>query len=503
MASESTGTGSFGQLLRRLRIAAGLTQQALAERSGISVDAISSLENGRNRCPRRATLSMLADGLRLGPVEREVLAVTSRREGRPRAPRGVGRLPEHARVFLSHTSELRDHPEDRSFVAAAEAAAIRAGHTVADMAYFPPSNSDPCDYCTSMVARSNVYVGIIGLRYGVPVRGWPELSHTELEFHAATGCGLPRLVFLVREDARDLPPVIQSAEHRARQEAFRRRLQEEAGVTISWVSSPGELETQLEEALCELRAASCVEPARGHESGAGALSAPHLVCPEPGHKCGARKRPRPAFVLRRWRRAETSRPKRPARGVARTSSRRRGHLPTLAVVVAMLSVLGTWMVVPRLMDSGRTLVPQALSAVKFVGSQAQPPAEYRAMMTMLHGYGAVDFNSQPTAANDIRTILDGQASGVSAIDLTDMAHSDMVALHANDALEGLTPLLRRLQTSRQFPDALLEYGRFGTDKQYYIPWLQATYMMAVNNKALPYLPTGADVNNLTYDQVIA
>ena len=145
-----------------------------------------------------------------------------------------------------------------------------------------------------------------------------------------------------------------------------------------------------------------------------------------------------------------------------------------------------------------------MGKVEFVSSQGQPAAEVQGMNTkVLAGFnGTVDFNSQPTAAQDIDKILSEQKAGKSTIDVTAQLHSDMTTLQANDALEDLTPLLQRLQKDRQFPEALVNYGKFGTNKQYYIPWLQATYMMVVNKKALEFLPKGADVNNLTYDQLI-
>jgi predicted ATPase/DNA-binding XRE family transcriptional regulator len=70
MATRDT---SFAHLLRNLRRVHGLSQQALAERAGLSTDTIRALERGRHAAPHVSTLSLLADALGLSPDDRAAL----------------------------------------------------------------------------------------------------------------------------------------------------------------------------------------------------------------------------------------------------------------------------------------------------------------------------------------------------------------------------------------------------------------------------------------------
>src|SRR5260370_11038948 len=74
----------FGALLRRYRVAAGLTQEALAEQAGLSVRGLSDLERGARRLAYRDTVQRLAHALDLDQDERAALLAASRRVGVPR-----------------------------------------------------------------------------------------------------------------------------------------------------------------------------------------------------------------------------------------------------------------------------------------------------------------------------------------------------------------------------------------------------------------------------------
>jgi hypothetical protein len=161
-------------------------------------------------------------------------------------------------VFLSQTSELRRFPLSRSFVAAAEAAVSRAGDVIIDMAYFSARDEMPAEYCRAQVQGADVYVGLIGLRYGSPVRDRPDMSYLELEFETAVNAGLPRLLFMLDEDAALPIPVGQlldsDPDRLTRQRAFRARLLDMENV-VAKVASPEQLEVYLLQALVDMKSA--------------------------------------------------------------------------------------------------------------------------------------------------------------------------------------------------------------------------------------------------------
>jgi transcriptional regulator with XRE-family HTH domain len=53
----------IGERVRELRVAAGLSQQALSNAAGLSTSVVSQLEQGTNLDPRLSTLLALADAM--------------------------------------------------------------------------------------------------------------------------------------------------------------------------------------------------------------------------------------------------------------------------------------------------------------------------------------------------------------------------------------------------------------------------------------------------------
>ena len=74
---------TFGARLRGHRMAAGLSQEELAQKAGLSANAVGQLERGERKHPYPHTVRSLADGLGLSEQERSALLASTSRRGAP------------------------------------------------------------------------------------------------------------------------------------------------------------------------------------------------------------------------------------------------------------------------------------------------------------------------------------------------------------------------------------------------------------------------------------
>ncbi len=78
---RAPGSSAFGMLLRHHRLAAGLSQDALAERARMSANGIGALECGYRRTPKPETLVLLAGALALNGEQRRMFEAAATRVG--------------------------------------------------------------------------------------------------------------------------------------------------------------------------------------------------------------------------------------------------------------------------------------------------------------------------------------------------------------------------------------------------------------------------------------
>jgi multiple sugar transport system substrate-binding protein len=159
----------------------------------------------------------------------------------------------------------------------------------------------------------------------------------------------------------------------------------------------------------------------------------------------------------------------------------------------------------------KLLIATALSTVAFSGAVAQEtiflstqlrPVEEatKVRQIILKGTpGPVAFVVEEPSPFQTRMDAETQA-GKRTISMVGALHGELSPLVGSKGLEPVDSLVAKAKASG-IPDAMMELGKLGTDKQMYIPWMQATYIMAAKKEALQYLPAGADVNALTYAQL--
>ncbi len=136
-------------------------------------------------------------------------------------------------------------------------------------------------------------------------------------------------------------------------------------------------------------------------------------------------------------------------------------------------------------------------SVLFWSTQATPVNEQKSMreQVLKNAPNPVEFISNQEGPYLTRLNAELQA-GKGSIAVLGALHGQLSA-NAADLLD-----VSKLAENLKISPAYMKLGKLGTGELKYIPWMQATYVMAANRKALPYLPQGADINALTYDQLV-
>jgi multiple sugar transport system substrate-binding protein len=137
--------------------------------------------------------------------------------------------------------------------------------------------------------------------------------------------------------------------------------------------------------------------------------------------------------------------------------------------------------------------------VVFLSTQLRPIEEAQKVRdVLLKGGPRTNFVVEEPSRLNVRVDAE-QKAGTRSFSVIGALHGEISGLPAV-ALDPVDDMMAKLK-DRGMPDAIANLGKLGGDKQLYIPWMQATYVMAANKQALRHLPQGADVNALTYEQL--
>jgi len=141
------------------------------------------------------------------------------------------------------------------------------------------------------------------------------------------------------------------------------------------------------------------------------------------------------------------------------------------------------------------------SDITFLSTQMNPVEEAGKMRNViLRDFpGIVDF--KPNDSSFLSVQIDSLLKhSPSASILVGALHGDLVKLYEQDALRPIDDIYKALE-KRGFSENLQKLSRLNGKDIYYIPWMQASFVMVANKKALAYLPPGANLDELTYEQL--
>jgi len=151
--------------------------------------------------------------------------------------------------------------------------------------------------------------------------------------------------------------------------------------------------------------------------------------------------------------------------------------------------------------SGASTSGGGTGAFSFLSTQFTPVEEKQRFEKILGSHvkdPKVSYNSM--AVGDFTTQVTSQVkAGKVSIGMVGGLHGDLAPLA--ESLEDLDSLAGQM-TGSGIGDSLWKLAKLGGSTTKYIPWMQATYVVAVHKSALEWLPSGADVKKLTYEQYL-
>jgi multiple sugar transport system substrate-binding protein len=192
----------------------------------------------------------------------------------------------------------------------------------------------------------------------------------------------------------------------------------------------------------------------------------------------------------------------------------KNHLTKLLVLAAALSLIVTAcqpqaqppqppveVVVTQIVEVVPT--PMDYGNLVWLSTQLRPVQEAEKVRgVILDDFpGSVEFIPEDEGPFHDRITAEVQTN-TGTVDVLGALHGNFSTMAPLGQLQDLTALRSSL-ADRGIPDSFWNVAQLNTDETYYVPWMQATYILAINKKAMDYIPAGADVNALTYDDLLA
>jgi multiple sugar transport system substrate-binding protein len=144
--------------------------------------------------------------------------------------------------------------------------------------------------------------------------------------------------------------------------------------------------------------------------------------------------------------------------------------------------------------------PARARDLTFLSTQMRPIEEAQRMRTEVLKGSPVPVQFVPEEPSTLLIHLQADRNGSHTIGLVGALHGELAPLATSNLLAPLDDMASLL-TRRGVPAQLVTFARLGAPHLMYVPWTQSTYIMAANKKALAYLPKGAKLDALTYDQL--